>query len=1456
MLVCALLVLNLLAAGAADACSLSFTAPARGSTVVTAQVGVAGTGSGTANQGDVGQVTATLNGVPFFQQSGTFTTLINFLGSGAASVTLQPGPNLFEVHGSVNGCSASDSMVVYYTPPPPPAQKNAGQPQACNGTNPVNGATGNKYQAESDYTGTGRLPLEFKRYYNSAYPEHRTLGLRWRHSYDRQLALTANDIYVVRPDGRAYRFVKIGGDWRPDADVADTLAPLSEAGTITGWRYVRGEDDTSEYYDAKGRLTAIVSREGLGQDLAYDGLGRLYHVTDRLSGRQLLLAYDAQNRLSTVTDPAGNVYTYQYDVLGRLGTVLYPDSTPETLSDNPKRLYTYEDIRFPYALTGIIDENGERFATFAYDEQGRGILTEHAGGADRMTLTYQADGSSTVTDPLGTARTYGFQTILNVARSTGVTQPCGSGCGQQASSASYDANGNVVSRTDFKGVTTTYQYDLARNLETSRTEAVGTPEARTITTEWHPAFRLPTRITEPGRTTTFAYDAHGNRLTKTITAGGQSRTWTYTYNDFGQVTSVDGPRTDVGDVTTLTYDVQGNLTSVTNALGHVTTYGAYDAHGRVGRITDPNGLIIDLAYDVRGRLINRAVGGKSTTFEYDGVGQLTKVTPPNGAFLEYTYDAAHRRTDITDALGNNIHTTYDLAGNKTKEEVFDPSNTLVRQHQWVYDTLSQLTQSIGAAGQTTTYAYDANGNRTSVTDPLNRVTHYTYDALNRRVSETDPLAGSTGYSYDALDHLLAVTDPSNLTTTYTYDGFGDLLQEASPNTGTVLYSYDSAGNRLTRQDATGATAISSYDALNRLLGIDYPGTVSDVSYSYDQGPHGLGRLTGLTDGAGDTAYQYDVRGRLTTQTVTIDGLSYTTRYGYDDADRLVSLTYPSGRVIGYPRDNTGRITEVRSTSQGQTEVVATGLSYRPFGPLAELTFGNGLILTRSFDADGRLTEQTVGTVQHHAYALDEADNIVGITDWLDMGRNQNFTYDALDRLIGANGRYGSRGWSYDEVGNRLLETRSAGQTAYRYALDTHRLLAAEGLDNRSFAYDEAGRMVGAGSYQFGYREDGRLTTVNQESLPRAAYRYNGLGQRVQKTTFQTTGYHYDAAGHLIAESGEAGQPLREFVYLDDLPLAFIRSPEGREQDFNRDGVIDRSDVDILLQARNQPVGPGDPRDLDRDHWITVLDARRLVLRCDYPTCVGGAPPQSEPAVYFVQADHLAAPRLLTDQNQTVAWFWDSDPFGGGRPEEDPDGDQQPLTLNLRFPGQYYDGESGLHYNYFRDYDPSLGRYLESDPIGLVGGLNTYAYVGNNPLNYIDPFGLEPYAEYPSAQAAGEQAVRDINPQSIKDGVEYAGRLCTYANGSCFYTPPNKGGKDWSYDGVCPTGTKAAGNYHTHGSYDKRYDNENFSEDDKRNLDKDNLPGLLGTPQGQIKMYTPLPNSPLHGTVQTVGSGAK
>ena len=197
----------------AQACSLQFTSPARGSTVMSATVGVSGTGSGTANPGDLGQVTATLNGQVFFRQSGVFTSLLQFLGSGAASVTLQPGANHFTVQGSAGSCSASDSMVVYYTPPPPPEKKGSGPPRECNGSNPICGGTGNKYQREIDYVGAGVFPLRFERHYNSAWPEARALGARWRNHYDRQLATTATQAAITRPEGQAFLFHLVGGVW-------------------------------------------------------------------------------------------------------------------------------------------------------------------------------------------------------------------------------------------------------------------------------------------------------------------------------------------------------------------------------------------------------------------------------------------------------------------------------------------------------------------------------------------------------------------------------------------------------------------------------------------------------------------------------------------------------------------------------------------------------------------------------------------------------------------------------------------------------------------------------------------------------------------------------------------------------------------------------------------------------------------------------------------------------------------------------------------------------------------------------------------------------------------------------------------------------------------------------------------------------------------------------------------
>ena len=187
------------------------------------------------------------------------------------------------------------------------------------------------------------------------------------------------------------------------------------------------------------------------------------------------------------------------------------------------------------------------------------------------------------------------------------------------------------------------------------------------------------------------------------------------------------------------------------------------------------------------------------------------------------------------------------------------------------------------------------------------------------------------------------------------------------------------------------------------------------------------------------------------------------------------------------------------------------------------------------------------------------------------------------------------------------------------------------------------------------------------------------------------------------------------------------SPPPRRGDVNGDGCVDIEDVRVIVAGRGTvPPGIDDPRDLDGDGYITGLDARKAVLLCDVPRCAacGGEPPSADAAErYYVHTDHLGTPKAITDEDQRIVWQAEYTPFGEAVVEEDPDGDGAFLTFNLRFPGQYFDQETGLHYNYFRDYDPRTGRYVESDPIGLRGGLNTYAYVDGNPLKYIDPEGL-------------------------------------------------------------------------------------------------------------------------------------
>ncbi len=555
--------------------------------------------------------------------------------------------------------------------------KNLGAPcPACG--NPIGIATGNKFERELDYQGAGDFPLKLERFYNSlaynngessqygfygyvasfgeqglyslSYNESdnpfwsnvglNAVGQGWRHSYQRAInALDSSNslgfaAFVYRPDGRVYTFWRYNGAFVPPADVADQLTQLADG----GFQYRDASNDELETYDATGRLLSIQNRAGETQTMSYNEQGWLSQVTDAY-GHSLTFQYGQDSDgnpaelLVSVTDPSGATIQYGYSQ-ANLTTVTYQDGSQKT--------YQYSGGPQGIELTGIIDESAQAFATFGYDATtGLATLTQHGTGSsisEQYSLNFNYRGADyetspvTVTDGLGTARSYGVTSVHGVAKVTQVTQPAPSGTGTVSSFTTYDSNGNPASVTDFNGYTTCYTFDETRNLETQRVEALSggscpgtaTGRTRTTATTWNPNYREPLTVAvysgasasgTPLRLTTYAYDANGNMLTKTVTdttvTPNTTRVWTYTYDANGRVLTVKGPRTDVSDLTTYAYypcttgGSCGQLHTVTNALGQVTTYTSYNAHGQPLTLTDPNRVVTTLTYDARQRLTSR-----------------------------------------------------------------------------------------------------------------------------------------------------------------------------------------------------------------------------------------------------------------------------------------------------------------------------------------------------------------------------------------------------------------------------------------------------------------------------------------------------------------------------------------------------------------------------------------------------------------------------------------------------------------------------------------------------------------------------------------------------------------------------------------------------------------------------------------------------------------------------------
>ncbi|MBI5055220.1 MAG: RHS domain-containing protein [Nitrospirae bacterium] len=1206
---------------------------------------------------------------------------------------------------------------------------------------PVSVASGNVYASETDFTLKGKMPISFTRYYDSAETTMRGFGQGWGHTFDTRAIKfpnsAGNTYKVINPDGSDVYYIDNDGD-----GVYDVEFPKGEKSRLlknTDNTFVREFfDGSKEEFNASGYLTSVIDRNGNRITLTRGTNNKLTQITDPY-GRTITVSYNpsSSTKITSITLPDGNTINYAYGTY--LNKVTYPD--------NSYRDYEYVfKTGAGWRLSGIKNENGLYIEKHDYDAQGRATTSSSDGTNEKLTINYLSDTQSIVTDSLGSVTTYTIDKTLGVSHPTNISGPGCKECGQGDTSRTYDNNRNVTSTTDANANVTTMTYDANGNMLT-KTEAYGTVDDRTTTYTYNSLGQVLTEMDDDGIITGYSYDTSGNMLTKTEAHGTtDERTTAYTYNAYGQVLTTTDPN---GRTTTNTYDQYGNLASVTNALNQTITY-TYDIIGNLLSVTDANGNTTVYEYDLRDRLIRETKpDGGVINYEYDAAGNRTAVTDADGHRTIFTYDTINRLTRTTDAAGSSTNYTYDAEGNMTSMIIRDDLNNIITLESYTYDGHNRLTRTTHADGTNTEQGHDALGNVLTKRDENGNVTTNAYDALNRLVSVTDTNSGVTSYTYDKRNNLTSITDANGNVTTYTYDNLNRLISNTSPDTGTTTYTFDASGNMITKTDANGTATTYAYDALNRQTATQFPDSIQNIAYTYDNCLNGKGRLCMMTDPSGTTWYDYDKMGRVTKETRKVNNIIYRTEYTYDLNGNVLTITYPGGRMITYTYNQLNKVVSIAETYLGVTRTLVSNISYQPFGDIVSMMYGNGIVTTKAYDNRNLLNSLSIGMLKQFSYSRDSNGNITAITDVLNPSQSKAYTYDPLNRLANAAGSWGSLNYSYDGVGNRQTETTSTGSSSYSYT--ANKLTSVLGEKTFNFSYDNNGSTVSENSRQFIYNQNQRLTRVTDTGAVLAEYIYNSKGQRIKKCAGNVTPctvYHYDRDGLLIAETTDTGIITSEYVYLNGQPLAKIEGTISGAAYNSPDPMYPLFRASLSVNIKTSSLLTGVLKyyyTLKRlslastsitglsfaGNIVTVTgvgttskitgrvseaisgctftaritdgspDAMAIEIRKPDGTLYYSAVPKTVASgnynvdgnnIYYYHNDHLGTPVVMTDSSGSTVWQGEFKPFG------EPLSISGSVTNNLRFPGQYYDSETGLHQNWHRDYMPEVGRYVESDPI--------------------------------------------------------------------------------------------------------------------------------------------------------------
>ncbi|MFD7912276.1 putative T7SS-secreted protein [Streptomyces sp. NPDC059752] len=1011
------------------------------------------------------------------------------------------------------------------------------------------------------------------------------------------------------------------------------------------------------------------------------------------------------------------------------------------------------DERLEIDAVGVVHVTAEGLL-IPYPHPAPGVPTRPEGGSARTLLARDAEGNYTVTEP-DSGLVFHF------------TAPAGSepaGDGEAWLACISERNGHTIDiDRDEDGVPLGLVHSAGHHVKLSVTDGLVT--ALSLAGAGSGGADLPlmnygyedgnlTEVTKPsGATTVFVYDDR-RRVTAWIDSNGSR--YDYVYDDRDRVVAEGGeaghiqitlsysePDPETGHHTTTLTTPDGRAThhlfgpgckllAVTDPLGHTTRH-AYDARGNLLSRTDPLGLTTVFSYDEDGRLV-RAVrpdgselhtlrgpfglpaqvfgpDGSRMLHGYDERGNRTAVTDPAGFTTRYTYDQAGRLTSLTDAVGATTHVVCDAAG--LPVEVTDQAGAVTRTERdalgrpvritdpvggvtrlaWHAD--GQLARRTGPDGATELWTYDGEGNLLARTDASGGITRFEYTHFDLPTSRTGPDGARYEFEHDAALRLTRVTDPHGRAWTYEYDAADNIVSETDFDGRTLTYRLDEAGRLAAREDALGGTISFERNQLGQAVRKDVDGCATD--YVYDR----AGRLLEAIGPDSELRYQYDRRGL--TKTELVDGRPIA--YSYDPLGRRTRRTTPTGHVTSYAYD-----------ADGRSHRLATGghrieFTHDAAGRELARVFGDTITMTSTWDEAGRLSGQHITAagraVNSRTYGYRADGHLISVADRLSGTRS--FDLDRAGRVTAVHAQGWTEQYAYDDTGN---------QTWASWPVDHP---GGEATGSRTYTGTTITR---AGDVRFEYDALGRVTLRQKTRLSRKPDTWRYAWDTENRLTSVTTPdgtmwkYRYDPLGRRVAKQRQSAD--------GDSVVEEVR--------FTWDGMI------LCEQISQQP---------DTPHTIALTwDHRGAVPLAQTERILTADDRQEEidRRFFAITTDLVGTPTELIDESGDIAWRSRATLWGTTAWARD-SGTYTPL----RFPGQYYDPETGLHYNLFRHYDPETGRYTSPDPLGLAPAPNPVAYV-DNPHSGCDPLGLAPkYTKEEKAQKRIDKVVDDVIDRAQSGG---------------------------------------------------------------------------------------------------------